>query len=238
MIKLPKRKTDGVVTVDKIRWLLFGPPKIGKSTLFSGFPDCLFLSTESNTAALSIFECRITSWQMYLNVAKTIAAGKHKFKTIAIDTVDNLFNMCNFYICKKLDISHVSDEGWAKGWDMLSKEFGRGLDILFNTDYGILLSSHTKVNELVTIKGKVTKITTSLSNNARQVVNPRVGIIGYMYSDYVMNKKTKKYQSIRVIAVNPTEFVEAGDSTGCLPNIFMSYKDPKKTYAAIKKYFQ
>jgi hypothetical protein len=41
----------------------------------------------------------------------------------------------------------------------------------------------------------------------------------------------------RMISFEPSEFLEAGDRDGFLPNEISSFQDPKKTYALIADYY-
>jgi hypothetical protein len=66
----------------------------------------LFLATEPGLNALEVFEAPITCWDDLLQACAEIAEGKHDFKTIVIDTVDNAYRMCADYVCKKFKIEH------------------------------------------------------------------------------------------------------------------------------------
>lgn len=238
MIKLPTNTTAGKPLLSKIRFLLFGPPKIGKTTQVSGFPRTLFLTTEKGYEALKIFKTDIICWEDFIDAVKLIVKGKHKFKTIAIDTVDILFGLCEDYICDKLKIDHPSDEEWGKGWKAVRKEFEHELQKLFMTDYGIIFISHTKNTEL-TVRGggKITKIVSTLPNQARSVLLPKVSVIGYM-DTLPVETKSGKFVNKRVITFEPTDTIEAGDRTGLLPSELVVFKDQNKTYQKFKHYFK
>ncbi len=62
--------------------------------------NALFLATEPGLNALEVFEAPITCWDDLLQACAEIAEGKHDFKTIVIDTVDNAYRMCADYVCK------------------------------------------------------------------------------------------------------------------------------------------
>ncbi len=233
---LPTALSAGVASLDKIRLLIYGPPKIGKSTLAAGWPHAVFLTTEKRHETLKIYPKEIKSWEQFKAVVATIIKGKHNFKTIVIDTVDILFKLCNDAMCEQLNIDHVSDEGWGKGYDIIGNEFEREINKLFLTDYGVILISHTKTQDLTNTSGKYTKIIPTLPNLGRRVILPKVSVIGYMRLKSVKVDKNN-YEERRVISFEPSEFVEAGDGDGYLPNELPVYKDSKKTYALFKKYY-
>jgi len=233
---LPTEQTDGKMKLSEIRMLIMGPPKAGKSTLCSGFPNALFLATEKGYGALKIYVKDIMTWQDFKDIVKDIVKGKHEFKTIVIDTADILFKLCADDGCDKLGIDHMSDGDFGKGYSIVTDEFDRELNKLFMTNYGIILISHIKVQELIGRYGKSMKIVPTLSNQARRVIMPKVDIIGYLNSKLI-KIDDKKYKQKRIINFEPSEELECGDRTGMLPSEIVCYKDPKKTYDEFYKYF-
>jgi len=96
---LPKSKTKPKAHLNDLTALVYGPSKIGKSTWCSHAENALFLATEPGLNALEVFEAPITCWDDLLQACAEIAEGKHDFKTIVIDTVDNAYRMCADYVC-------------------------------------------------------------------------------------------------------------------------------------------
>ena len=122
---LPKTKTKPKNLLSDLTALVFGPSKIGKSTWCSKAESALFLATEPGLNALEVFQSPITCWDDLLQACAEIAEGKHDFKTIVIDTVDNAYKMCADYVCKKFKIEHESDLGYGKGYALINNEFQR-----------------------------------------------------------------------------------------------------------------
>lgn len=220
--------------------LIFGPPKIGKTTLCSGFPKTIFLATEKGYSALKIYKVDIAIWEDFKEVVKLLVKDKKnkKFKTIVVDTVDILANLCNAYVCDDLGIKHISDEKWAKGYDMFKKEFERELNKLFMSNYAIIFLSHTKLADVSTSSGGITKTIPTMPNSARAVIIPKVSVIGCMKSKTIKPRhRGGRYTTKRIIDFNPTEFMEVGDRDGKLPEEMSTFKDGKKTYELFKKYY-
>lgn len=233
---LPTELSSGIVSLERIRLLIYGPPKIGKTTFAAGWPNALFLATEKGHESHRVYPKEVKSWNHFKSLVKKILEGKHQYKTIVIDTIDILFKLCNDEMCKKLKIEHVSDKEWGKGYDLIANEFEREINKLFLTDYGIIMLSHTKIQDLTNIGGKYTKVVPSLPNLGRKVIIPKVSVIGYMK---LTTKKIDKnnYEERRIISFEPSEFVEAGDRDGYLPKEIPVYKEPNKNYALFKKYY-
>ena len=127
---LPKTKSKPKHTLSDLTALVYGPSKIGKSTWCSKADDALFLATEPGLNALEVFQIPITCWDDLLQACAEIAEGKHEFKTIVLDTVDNAYKMCSDYVCKKFKIEHESDLGYGKGYALINNEFQRVINKL------------------------------------------------------------------------------------------------------------
>src|SRR3972149_7647780 len=227
-LSLPTETTTGDVKLSKIRMLLYGPPKIGKTSLASAWPKALFLATEKGYEAHKVYKKDITSWNLFKDIVDVVVAGDHEFKTIVIDTADILFKLCNDAMCQELDIVHVSDEDWGKGYDIVANEFEGIINKLFMSDYGLILISHTKIQDLTSRTGKLSKTTPTLSNQARRIIIPKVSVIGLMKLKMV-KVSDDKYIEKRIISFVPSEIEEAGDRDGKLPSELVCYNKPFHT---------
>lgn len=248
MPALPTAKTNGKVSIEKMRVLLFGPPKIGKTTWSSGFPNSLLLALQKGYESLKVNKVDITKWDEttqndkkngrygFVETLNEIMAGGHDYKTIVIDTADLLYDLCDKYICEKLGIDHVSEGGYGKAYDMTGQEFLRQLNKLFTSDYGVIFTSHTQVVELTTRNGKVTKIVPTLQKRANQILRSEVGAIGYM--DTKLVKLTDgKLVDRRVIRFRDDEFIECGTRYDFLPTELVVPKDSQKAYELLKQHY-
>lgn len=235
--RLTKEKTDGKIELSKIRFLLYGPPKIGKSTQASGFPNALFLITDKKDPSLQIYKESVKDWETFLRIKQALLNERHRFKTIVFDVIDLLFLYCNNFICSKLGIDHISEGQWGKGYDMLVKEFESEMSDLFLSDLGLIFISHTTTVELTSRNMTISKIVPTLQKRARAIITPKVSLIGYMDYRTIKNKHDKSVTK-RVISFSPDELVEAGDNDGKLPPEIVTSKDPKETYEIFKQAYK
>lgn len=70
--------------------LLYGAPKVGKTTFASSFPKNLFLSTEQGTNALpSVYAVNIENWSAFKRILSQLKKEEvqEKYNTITIDTI-------------------------------------------------------------------------------------------------------------------------------------------------------
>lgn len=215
---LPTAKTPPKLSLADLTVLVYGPTKIGKSDWCSHAESALFLSTEPGLNSLEVFQAPITSWDELLTACAEIAEGKHPFKTIVIDTVDNAFKMCAEHICRKFKVDHEADLPYGKAYALISNEFQRVLNKLAFMPYGLILISHSQTAEIETRTGKHTKIVPTLPEKARKTVLGRVDMI--LYCDIEVIPGTDGVSSARrVMRTKPSKEYEAGDRTGRLPEV-------------------
>lgn len=215
---LPTTKTPPKDTLSDHTILLYGPSKIGKTSLCAQAEGALFLATEAGLNNLDVFQVPIGSWDEFLNACKEVAEGKHNFKTIIIDTIDNAYRMCAEHICQKFKIEHESDLGYGKGYALVNNEFYRVLNKLALLPYGLYLISHSQERELETRTGKLTRIVPTLPEKARKIVIGMVDVILFCDLEIVTGADGKPVQK-RVLRTKPNVNYEAGDRTGRLPEV-------------------
>lgn len=213
---LPTAKTPPTIDAAKLKVLVYGPPKQGKSTFASQAPNALFLATEAGLNALDVFQQPIHTWDDMLAACQEIAAGKHQFSTIVIDTIDNLYRLCSEAICKRMRIDTLGDAEFGKGFAMCNSEFLRVLTKLSLLPYGLVLISHSQDIEVKTRTGKSLKTIPTLPGRARLIVLGLVDVILFLDQETVTLEGGKTV-SRRVLRTKGTDVYEAGDRTGKLP---------------------
>ncbi|MDF7806251.1 ATP-binding protein [Pontiellaceae bacterium B12219] len=215
---LPQSKTKPKASLHNLTALVYGPSKIGKSTWCSHAENALFLATEPGLNSLEVFEAPITCWDDLLQACAEIAEGKHDFKTIIIDTVDNAYRMCADYVCKKFQIEHESDLGFGKGYALINNEFQRVINKLAFLPYGLILISHSQEREIETRTGKHTRIMPTLPDKARKLLTGLVDLILFCDLETKVGENSKPIHQ-RVMRTKPSPNYDAGDRTGMLPEV-------------------
>lgn len=201
--------------------LLYGAPKIGKTTIAASFPNALFAVTEEGHRSMEVYKVGVTEWPDFKELVKKLRKEEHRFKTVVIDTVDLLFSACEQYICRQKGIDHPSELEYGRGWGFLREEFQKSLASLAAPDsagrirFGLVFLSHSKEVEVKGRMVKTTRTVCSLSGTARKVVLPLVDIVGYCgFGEDAAGEPTRE----RTVTFRPTELIEAGDRTGRLPD--------------------
>jgi hypothetical protein len=216
MALLPSAKTAPKPNLADLTVLAYGQTKIGKSTFCSNSESAVFLATEPGLNALDVFQVPIQSWDDLLTACAEITEGKHPFKTVIIDTVDNAYKFCADYILKKFKIEHESDLGYGKGYALINNEFQRVLTKLAFLPCGLFLVSHAKEIEVETRTGKYTRVVPTLPDKARKIVLGMVDMVLYCDLEVTVGESGEQRMR-RVIRTKPSLYYEAGDRTGRLP---------------------
>jgi hypothetical protein len=204
---LPTKKSQPKQRLEDYSMLIYGHWKIGKSTFCSQMDNPLFLATEPGLEALEVYQVPVPNWGTFLNVCNEIAKGNHSYKTIVIDTVDNLWKACSEYIKEQQSIQHESDLGFGKGWQMVKDEFFRALRKLALLPYGLVMTSHVDIVEIKTPSSITNKAVPTIPNSARTMILGWVDMI--LYCESVVTKDGE----VRVIHTQPSQEWEAGDRT-------------------------
>ncbi|MBQ9243540.1 MAG: ATP-binding protein [Proteobacteria bacterium] len=216
MIELPKTKTKPQFTMSKLSMLLYGAPKIGKSTFCSRAQDALFVATEPGLNHLEVASVQVNTWREFLETMALLAKGGHSFKILVIDTIDKLCDFCNFEICGNAKVQTLGDMGYGKGYAVYKNELKRVFQKIFALDMGVILTSHAQLIELDTPTGRQTKWVPTFEKCAREILMPMVDIIGFA-QNVVSLKSSGERVETRVLQTKTSSLWEAGDRTGRLP---------------------
>lgn len=190
MSLIPKESTKPKEALEDHTIFLHGPPKIGKSTFAAQFNKPLFLATEAGLNSLETYQIpirdeivngkKILAWGKFLQTLTELMHGKHEFRTLVIDTVDNLAEYCSEYVYDVHRIQHASDLDWGKGWQLLKAEAQRGINLLMSLGLGVIFVSHSEEKEIRRKKGdSYTKIQDTCPRNFKHMIHALSDMILY-----------------------------------------------------------
>jgi hypothetical protein len=93
-ITLPTEKIKAVTQNPK-NMILFGLPKVGKTTLLATLPNCLILDLEDGSDYVEALKIKVKTVEEILEVCREIKKAGMPYEFIAIDTVTALEDMCS-----------------------------------------------------------------------------------------------------------------------------------------------
>ena len=181
---------------------IYGPPKVGKTTLATQMPGALLLAFEKGYSALpGVIAQDVTTWgemkQVYRELKKPEV--QEVYHSIIVDTVDIAADLCQKYICNQLGIDNMGDGGWGtNSWSKYKKEFEdvfRGLTMM---GYAVVFISHSKTGVDKDQNGKeygYTKPTTQSS--ALQIIENMTDLYAYARSYVDANGEEKRVLTLR-----------------------------------------
>lgn len=189
IMELPKnQKKKPTVNVEPDLFI-YAQSYVGKSTFADGAPDVLFINTDGNTDELTSPSILIANevktvgrmtttklaWEVFKEVVDELEKKENDFKYVAIDLLEDLREHCRVYIYKKMGISHESDAGYGKAYDMVVTEWNTALKRIKSAGYHIILISKEVEGEVKLKSGG--SYTTFKPNLPEKVANTLAGMV-------------------------------------------------------------
>ena len=98
-MKLPTTKTK-IKSNNPKNLIMYGLPKVGKTTLLSLLPKCLIIDLESGTDYVEAYSLKANTYQELFMIAKELKDNPGQFDYVAIDTITALEDVCLPYANK------------------------------------------------------------------------------------------------------------------------------------------
>lgn len=223
---------------------IYGRGGIGKSTLASFFEGAFFAATESGIGHLSVPNCIVTHYSAPLTkkhgnlvggfkeLCNEFLKGDHPYKTLVIDTFDNLCKICTEWQCNELGIPDIGSYKKFGAYHLVTAELSRVIKILSDSPYGLVLISHVTQEEIETPTKKYNHNTISSSGKNKPVM------IDICDPLLFMDSRIKGDQEVGVIRTKPSIYWEAKDKLKVLPSeIVYPLDQPEKAYQLIESKF-
>lgn len=212
-MELPTAVTKPSNDIRDYSILFYTPPKFGKTTFFSTFPDILFLPTEPGTRGLRVMQfvdptagC-ITHWEQMLRAVDLLEKEKSRFENVVIDTACEAYRLASEYVCNARGIKHPSDANdYGATWGAVADEFVGVFKRIQQTGRGAYMTAHDQSKEIEMANGtKHTKIGPNITGKAGARVLALADFI--FYGDYMQDVKG---QNRRVVMTQGSELVNCG----------------------------
>lgn len=213
---LPTEKTKPIKTFADELTMIYGDPKVGKSTFCSGFDSPLFLDSEGGLRHLSTYNISISCWDDVIEAYKALAAAKKAgelpYKTLVFDTINNFYTYCMEAVCKEAKINHPSDLDYGKGWNMVRVPFTNAMNAFRNLGLGVIYVAHATGKTIKSrTKGEYTRFDADLAGQPYGILMGKCDFI--LYACIESEGKEER----RILRTKPCEYWNAGDRTGKLP---------------------
>lgn len=194
-IKLPTDKVKAEVKNPK-NLIIFAKPKVGKTELLAGLPDCLILDLESGTDYVDALKIKATSVRDIKAIGEQILKANKPYKYIAVDTITALEDIClpfaeELYSKTSMGKNWLS-EGKPKytsllnlpngaGYPWLREAFTKVIDYIKTLAPHIILVGHVKDTMLEKNGAEVNVLDLDLTGKLKRISTSNSDAIGYLY---------------------------------------------------------
>ena len=195
MSKLPKKKVKASRKSPK-NMIIYGAPKIGKTTVLSQLDDCLIIDLEQGSDMLDALKVQVNSLKELGEIGKEIYQEGKPYKYVAIDTISKLEEWCEeegkqIYLKtpmgknfeqKNPGMSILSLPNGA-GYLYLRMAYKKWIDKLNTLADHVILVGHLK-DKMLEKKGKEVAVKDlDLTGKIKQITCANADAVGYIYRD-------------------------------------------------------
>lgn len=138
---LPANKPKEKDITPKV-FFIWGQSMSGKTYLARQFPSPLIINTDGNAKKVDTPSIEIYDFETFVEALKEIESGKHEFKTIIIDLVDDLKTMVQNYVCKKYGVDDEGEVPYGKGYREVKMIWQKTMVRLNQLPYNVIFISH------------------------------------------------------------------------------------------------
>lgn len=97
------------------RTVLHGIEGIGKTTFAASAPNPIFVGPEDGQGDLDIPRFTPRSWGQARDFVRELIEAQHNYRTVVIDTIDRLEQLCWQYLCDDAEVSSIEKVGGGYG---------------------------------------------------------------------------------------------------------------------------
>lgn len=194
-ILLPDKKVKASRKSPK-NMVIYGPPKIGKTTALSKLDNCLILDLEEGSDMVDALKIKVKNLSHLAEVGKAIYESKSPYKYVAVDTVTQLEVWCE-QEAKKLYKSTPMGKNFdpqntglsvltlpqGGGYFYLREAYKKWLVRLNSLAEHVILVGHVK-DRMIEKKGKEVAVKDlDLTGKIRNITCSNADAIGYIYRE-------------------------------------------------------
>lgn len=184
------KKTD-----DPHNLILFGLPKVGKTSALAKLPNALILDLENGTDFVDgAYVIKINNYVDLYKTAKALREEDHSFKFVVIDTITALEEMALDLACKRYKESNVGKNWDGKGQDILKLANGSGyywsriaiqeiISWFEGQPFNLILTGHVKDKSIVEGGTELVVKNLDLGGKISNILSAKSDAIAYLYRD-------------------------------------------------------
>ena len=180
VLKKIKRK---VVSINPSSLLLYGAPKVGKTSMLSSLDDCLIIDTEKGARMIEGYIQEVNNRDELIATLIDIKDSKDvSYKYIAIDTIDKVAEWAERRVCEEEGVKSIADLAFGKGYGLVREKVTKTVSAFKEVAEHLIIIGHRKVAYAVT-EGNPIVVPESLdlTGKLKNVIMSSCDAIGYVY---------------------------------------------------------
>ena len=163
--------------------LLYGAPKVGKTTALSQLDDCLIIDTEQGANMLNGYIEQVNTREDLIVLLKEASDG-HDYKYVAIDTIDKVAEWAEEAVCREEQVSAIQDLAYGKGFGMVRERVLNTIKAMKKIFPHVIVIGHRKwARAVVDSKAIVEPESLDLTGKLKNMLMADCDAIGYVYRD-------------------------------------------------------
>jgi len=191
-LKKVKRKA---VSNNPKTMLLYGAPKVGKTTALSKLDDCLIIDTEGGANMIEGYVESVKNRAELIALLKEAQEG-HEYKYVAIDTIDRIATWADKAVCEEENVSAVQDLPFGKGFGLVREKVLNTIHFLKEIFPHVIIIGHRKwARAIVDGKAMVEPESLDLTGKLKNMLMADCDAIGYVYRDDENKKLMVSFQA-------------------------------------------
>jgi hypothetical protein len=197
-----EKKKRKAISINPQLLLMYGAPKVGKSTMLSKLDDCLIVDTERGANMLEGYIENVNNRDELIELLMQLKDSKDvKYKYIALDTIDKVAEWAEQRVCEEEGVRSLSDLAFGKGYGLMREKVSKTIEAFLGVTEHLIIVGHRKPAYAVT-EGNPIVIPESLdmTGKLKNIIMSRCDAIGYVFREE--NKLMVSFQS--------NEAIEAG----------------------------
>tara|TARA_R100000781_G_C4065922_1_gene122789 strand:- start:403 stop:1059 length:657 start_codon:yes stop_codon:yes gene_type:complete len=162
--------------------LLYGAPKVGKTTMLSQLDDCLILDTEQGSRMVSGHILELNSKDDLMAFYKEAEEG-HSFKYVALDTIDKLIEWTEMSVIREFQVDAIADLAYGKGFGLVRQKVINNVRKLASLFDNVIIIGHRKTAAAIENSNAVEPESLDISGKLKNMLMAMSDAIGYVYRD-------------------------------------------------------
>lgn len=224
------------------KFVVIGPPGVGKSSLFSTAERTLYIACEKGLNHLSVVNIPCRGWSEFKNIGSALTQAKNEGKlpydTIVIDTVDKWIDLGHEEVIergeakfKNIEINTVGDIPNGAGWAWSTDLIENALDKLTDLGVAVVLLGHLESKEVKSPTMSIHKQTISIGG--------KMGAMICAWADHILSveARAKGNDVSRVVRTQGTTTLEAKSRGAMIPDGWVWSANIDENYKKLRGFF-